>query len=307
MRALPAMGSLVIVQLVCNAEEQCAKAFAAVADTLNDIENKMTLYRPSELTRVNDAAGTESIVVSNETFQVTSAAIAVSRLSDGYFDPTVSPALDVYRLYTTQPGNKVAEVPAETLMKIATFVDYRQVRLNPRSRSIALGLKGMKLDFGGIAKGYALDQIAMRLAALSVRSFSLNFGGHLLVQAMDHESTVPHPETGQPVLHCRLRNGSLSASAQNQRFVMGGQHRVGHIFNPRSLRERAPSERIVLVYHPSATTADAWSTALFFPKPDDFIKLSQRNGLHAMRLEARGNWLLSMKAAQNPVCRPVGS
>lgn len=299
---MPAMGSLVTIKLSCAGEQQCETAFVAARDILESLEDKMTLYRPSELTRVNDAAGQGPRNVSEDTYLVAAAALRIAHESGGYFDPTITPALDAYNLYHRHDGETVPDIPESAFSSIAKLVDFRKVVLSKEPHTIALGSAGMKLDFGAIAKGYALDRISMRLFSQGVSSFSLNFGGHLLVKNMEHESIVEHPQTGKPVLRCRMSAGSLSASAQNRRFVVHGKKKTGHIVNPRSLAEHAGEERISLVYHASATEADAWSTALFFPPQSEFQRLCNERGIHALRLESGGQWLHSAAAKSRPVC-----
>jgi len=294
------MGTLLQARLLCADDSLCEKAFSAASGIVNDLDGELSVYHESEITRINRDAGTRLTAVSPDTYTVIAAALDIARKSEGYFDPTIAPLLEAYSLYTRFDGREMQPVTAEQIAVAALLVNYRDLRMT-QGRQIGLARKGMKLDLGGIGKGYALDKIAAAFMRLGIGAFALNFGGHLLVHNLDHTSEILQPESGERLLTCRLSNGSLSASAQNQRYVRMGDKRIGHIANPREPYATAEPGRISVVYHTSAMQADGWSTALFFPGANQFQRWSETNRIAAWRFGADG-YLASAAATRDGVC-----
>ena len=154
--------------------------------------------------------------------------------SGGAFDPT----------YGSQPGAR----------------GYGLLNLNADRRSVGLR-KGARLNFGAIAKGYALDAAARILRDAGVRSALLNFGGQVLVVGEPPKGESWPVRIGETGPTLRLRSGSVSTS--------GLSERPAHILNPKSGRA-VKGQSGVTVIAPTATEADAWSTALFVSGLDAF-------------------------------------
>ncbi|MFZ5629958.1 MAG: FAD:protein FMN transferase [Spirochaetota bacterium] len=281
------MGTLLSAKLICGRLEQCDAGFSAISDVLTDVDQRMSVYHPSEVTGLNDAAGTPSLLqpLSPGTLEVLRAALRIARQSEGRFDPTILPLLKAYGLMREDTGGEAATAKAQ-LAEASSLVDYRQVVISG-SRA-GLKKKGMSLDFGGIAKGYALDKISAALQKLGIAAFVLNFGGHLLVHGTDHTTVIYHPGgTGRVLVTCTISEGSISVSAQDKRYVTERGKRRGHLINP--LTKESENETLLsLVYHHSAMHADAWSTALFFTGTAEFRALSEQQKLAALHLNSRG-------------------
>ncbi|MBI3566534.1 MAG: FAD:protein FMN transferase [Elusimicrobia bacterium] len=211
-------------------------AAAAAFDEIDRWDRVLSLYKPdSELNRLNAAAGKGPFRASPELYAQTEAALRLARATGGAFDPTVLP------LEKRGP----AALP---------LVGWARVRLDPAARAIELPKAGMGLDFGGIGKGWALDRAAAVLRARGVVRARMNFGGQILVlgaPAGGGEWSVAVPGRSGPIA---LTAGSVSTS--------GDSERPGHIVSPfdgRPVRRTLQATAVL----PTATEADAWSTALF--------------------------------------------
>lgn len=281
------MGTLFSAELYCSDAALCAAGFEAIRLVLGDIDNRMSVYHPSELTRLNAAAGTADLLqpLSAGTLQVLRTALAIAAKSKGRFDPTILPLIKAYGLMREDFGNEAETVRAQ-LAAAANLVDYRQVVIS--GARAGLKKKGMALDFGGIAKGYALDQASAALQKLGIGAFVLNFGGHLLVHGTEHTTTVYDPRKADRVLlSCTVSEGSISVSAQDKRYMTERGKRHGHLINP--LTKESENDTVLsLVYHPSAMYADAWSTALFFTGQAEFRALAEEQKFAAFNLNKNG-------------------
>lgn len=281
------MGTFIAVELDCDDNAQCEAGFSAVRDSVGAVDNAMSIYHPSEITRINAAAGSANFLqpISVSTREVLAASQTVAERSAGAFDITIKPLAEIYGFYQPKP---VLQNPPDdaTLLKAKDLVDFHQLHI--AGDRAGLTKPGMGIDLGGIAKGFALDQAAGTLIRLGIKKFTFNFGGQILAHRMPASIQIAHPLDAKKILlSCRIDTGSISVSAQNERFVTQGKKRLGHLVNPRT---GLSEERTLLtmVYHPQAMLADAWSTALFFSDEASFRAISRREGLAAYRLGADG-------------------
>lgn len=195
----------------------------------------LSLYKEeSEASALNRAAGTGPVKVSAGLYAAASASLRLARETGGAFDPTILPVL----------RGGPSKLP---------LVGWSKVRLDPAARTIELPA-GMGLDFGGIGKGWALDQAATVLKETGVKHALLNFGGQILaIGAPKGAGGWPVTISGRPE-PLLVKDASVSAS--------GDTERPGHIISPFDGRAvRRPGAAVAVLA--SATEADAWSTALW--------------------------------------------
>lgn len=294
------MGTLFSAQLECADAATCATAFHALQETLRGIDERMSVYHASEITRINAAAGSRNLLqsASSDTIEVLHSALRIARQSEGRFDPTILPLMHALKLLREDFGGGVA-IDSAQVAQAQELVDYTRVVI--AGTRVGLSRADMGLDLGAIAKGYALDRAAQQLKKLGVASFALNFGGHLLVVDLYHNTAILDPRDNSRVLAmCVLNTGSLSVSAQDKRFVRAGRNTIGHLQHPRYGTTQA---RLSAVYNRSATDADAWSTALFFTDAAEFERLTSRYELAALRLGQAGEIQVSAAWKRLAFCR----
>jgi thiamine biosynthesis lipoprotein len=220
------MGTILTVRIEGEDSGRMERLFA---DEVQRLEELLSIYRTSsEITRINRAAGIAPVRVSTETYTVIEEALHYAALSSGTFDPTAG-----------------------------SSADYHKVLLNPDNRTVFLEAPGMRLDLGGIGKGFALDRALARVReAGAIESVSADFGGQLFFWHKDG-SFAPETiliEDRQPFTFQIDTNGSISTSSNAER--------PGHLLDPRSGR---PAEGVdsVTVSAPTSTQAEALSTAVF--------------------------------------------
>ena len=218
------------------AERAAKAAFARVAE----LDKVMSDYDPaSELIRLckaNDAAPGKPIAVSTDLFAVLRKAEEVSRKSEGAFDVTVGPLVRLWRL-----ARRTQLLPdAKELADAKAKVGYEKVALDPAGQTVALKLPGMRLDLGGIAKGYAAD------VALAVLSETCGIKQALVAAAGDIACGDPPPDRdgwavdiapiskGQQPRRLTLANRAVSTSGDLEQFVEIGGVRYSHVLDPRT-------------------------------------------------------------------------
>ncbi len=250
------------------ADEKTAKAaadagFARVAA----LDRCMSDYkRDSELMKLCAAFRTEvgpPVPVSDDLFAVLWQAKELSRLSDGAFDITVGPVVQLWR-----HARRTQQLPdKDELAAALRKVGWRNVELDPAKKTVRLLVPGMQLDLGGIAKGYAADAV---LALLRQR-----FGITRVLVAAAGDITCGDPPPGrdhwdvdiapiargQQPRRLRLANAAASTSGDLEQFVEIGGVRYSHVVDPRT-GLGVTGRRSVTVIAPRGVTADSMTKAV---------------------------------------------
>jgi thiamine biosynthesis lipoprotein len=241
------------------AEDACAAAFARIAA----LDSMMSDYRhDSELNRLSARAGGPPTRVSPELFLVLRRAQDVARNSRGAFDVTVGPMVALWR-----QARKTGVLPAPAAIERARRrVGWRKLRLDERARTVRLATPGMKLDLGGIAKGYADDEAQRVLRQHGITRALVEMGGDIVVSGPPPGKagwTIRVPSAGSdpgPV-DMRFAHRAISTSGDTEQFVIIGGRHYSHVINPRT--GQALTNRVqVTVTAPDGLTSDPLSTAL---------------------------------------------
>jgi thiamine biosynthesis lipoprotein len=227
---------IVLYAVSRNAAERASAAAFQRIKQLNDI---MTDYdSDSELSRLSQTSGQGTEVeVSPDLWVVLERAQQLAERSHGAFDVTVGPYVNLWRFARRQG---VLPDPAR-LAKARLAVGYTHMRLDPVRHTVKLTVPNMRLDLGGIAKGYAVDQALKVLGRLGIRSALVSGGGDLAVSdpPPDKEGwriELPPLDVtnAPPVRYVLLSHAGLSTSGDLfQRLEVNGQ-RYSHIIDPRT-------------------------------------------------------------------------
>lgn len=214
------------------AENACTAAFAEIAR----LDTMMSDYRvDSELNLLCKRAGGPPVRISKELFEVLQRAQKVSRQSKGAFDVTVGPLVGLWR---RARKSGVMPSPSE-IDRARRLVGWRNMVLDPRRRTVKLLLAGMKLDLGGIAKGYADDCAQKVLKRFGVQRALVEMGGDIVVSGPPPRTKgwtirVPNAENGRGLKILHFANCAVSTSGDTEQFVIIGGKRYSHVIDPRT-------------------------------------------------------------------------
>ncbi len=181
------MGTRYIVQIVAQVEEQTAEDVRRQVEVVLEVVNdRMSNYRSdSEISRFNRWQAEAPFPLSEETFAVIREALAVSELTDGAFDVTVSPLV---RLWGFGPEAGPRSPPTDDAIERALArVGFRHLRLDESRRTLTKDVYGLECDLSGIAKGYAVDRVADLLEATGFRDFMVEIGGEVRTSGLNAE------------------------------------------------------------------------------------------------------------------------
>ena len=259
-------------QLLLPADRDAAAPEAALAalDRIDALEARLSIYRDtSEISAINRRAAVEPVTVEPQLLDLLRQAIAVSRDTAGAYDVTTGPLIDLW-----QAARRAGTIPDdESIAAAQRSVGSAKLAIDSAAGTIAFQAPGMKLNLGGIGKGYALDRSCEVLEGYGVRHY-LWHGGQSSVlcrgSAFGDASPeagwtigVGHPlKPGRRLAEIAVRDRAVGTSGASFQFYRHQGKRYGHILDPRSGR---PAEGVfsVTVLAPTGAEADALSTAFY--------------------------------------------
>jgi len=230
------------------------------------IEAVMTRYGDtSELSMINRLAGEQTLPVSADLFKVLQSSLKVSVLSAGAFDMTFA---SVGYLYDFRQRQAPTNLEIEQQMKA---VDFRHVQLDAEKQTIRFTHPNVKIDLGGIAKGYAVDQGIQILKQAGVLYARLSAGGDMrllgdkkgkpwIVGIKDPRAKL---NKNKQVVALPLSDVSISTSGDYERFFIDDHgERIHHIIAPKTGRPVAGIQSVSVI-GPDTMKTDGLSTAIF--------------------------------------------
>ena len=260
------MGMQVDVLAQNESIQRCKGAFYEAFREIDRIENLLSAQREtSELARINQHAGRGPVQVSWETLAIIKRAVEYGKKFNGYFDISIGP---ISYLWGFGWEKKVVVPERSRIAALLPLVGYGKIIINERDTTIAFARDGMKLDLGGIAKGYAVDRAALILRQQGIKNFLLNADGDIYAAGYksDHQKWhvgIQHPRSKQALIASfELSDFAVATSGDYERFIEVDGKRYHHIFDPRT-GYPAPLTQSVSVLASTAEEADAWATYLF--------------------------------------------
>lgn len=247
------------------AEKACSAAFQRIAD----LDSIMSDYKPdSELMRLCARAGGPPVKISPDLYRVLDRAQEISRRTNGAFDVTVGP---VVRLWRQARKFKVLPLPDEIATAKAK-VGYRHLHLDPYRRTARLNRKGMLLDLGGIAKGYADDEAQKVLRKFGIKSALVEMGGDIVVSDPPPGQTgwkirVPNAGDDHGPKDLVFRNCAVSTSGDTEQFVVLGGKQYSHVVDPRTGWALTNRMQATVVARDGFTSDPLSKTAALLPRP----------------------------------------
>jgi len=263
-RAELALGTVCFVTLYDNAPSD---VFNNVFSRIREIDNRMSAHIPSsDISRVNAAAGIAPEQVHDDTFKVIERALYFAEISGGAFDPTVGPIVSLWGF-----GGDELRVPShEEIDLLLPLVNWQLVEIDTETKSVFLKHKGMALDLGAIAKGYAADEAARIIINAGIKRAIIDLGGNVFVigEKKNNEPwkvgiQIPDENRGASAGLVLVKNKTVVTSGVYQRFFKHEEKRYHHIFDPST---GYPVENGLLsatIITGNSMDADALSTVVF--------------------------------------------
>ncbi len=293
-------------------------AFAAIAA----LDARLSDYRPDSDLRAIERAAPHALQVHPDVFAVLSQAVDVARATHGAFDPTIAPVVVLWR-----EARRSGRLPApDRLADARALVDWSRLHLEKTSGGffVRLPVAGMRLDLGGIAKGYILQRAMDTLRDHGITAALIDAGGDIvagtpprssrgwvaqvgcdvglaehvgpaeLERAKRGPAELERAKRGRAELErannattVSLANAALATSGATAQFVVIDGVRYSHVVDP-STGLGLTSHRTVHVRAPDGATADAWATALSVLTDEELWNVTLPVGVTFCR--AGGGW-----------------
>ncbi|VAW69829.1 FAD:protein FMN transferase [hydrothermal vent metagenome] len=287
------MGTSAIVELFSESPQQANKCSSLVFTEMKRIDALMSPFiEQSELARVNREAGKHATKISRELFELIQQSIAFSQLSNGAFDITFA---SVGYLY----DYRLKQHPTDKQIKHQlSAVNYRDLVLNEKLSSISFSHKNTRIDLGGIAKGYAVDNAIKILKDCGIENALVSAGGDSRILGDKNGRPwvmgVRHPRNrNKVVVSIPLSDSAISTSGDYERFFIEKGKRYHHIIKPGN-GQSADQMWSTSVMANDATTSDALSTTLFVLGTEKALKLiNSLEGIEAIVIDAHGKMFYS--------------
>jgi thiamine biosynthesis lipoprotein len=292
------MGTRVAVELWSEDAALAERAMDEVIAEMRRTDELMSTYKPeSQLSQVNAHAHERPVQVDEDIIEVVERALAMSKLSGGAFDVTYA---SVGYLYDYRAHQRPSE---QQIAAALPGVDYRQVQVDREARTIRFLRKGVRIDLGGIAKGYAVDRSIDHLRKLGIEHAMVNAGGdtRLLGDRRGKPWVVgirdPRNE-GRVVTRLPLEDEAISTSGDYERYFEEDGVRYHHILVP-GTGQSARGVRSATVIGDDATLTDALSTTVFVLGVEPGMRLIARlPGVEAVVVDDQGRIYYSDGLAQ---------
>jgi thiamine biosynthesis lipoprotein len=238
-----------------------------VLDELLRVEDVFTVWRESELTRLNQRAGQGPIPVSREVAEVLSISVECGRVTHGAFDISYFPLRPLWNYKAEHPT-----LPTQAEIDAAlAFVDYSRIEVDLERSTVEMPA-GFSIDLGGIAKGYGIDRAMRVMLDQGIKNGLVQAGGDTKALGRKFgepwQIAIKNPrQRGEVFAVLPVANQCVQTSGDYERFFEIDGQRFHHIIDPRTGR---PSQGCMsaTVIGPEATFGDGIATAMCVLGPE---------------------------------------
>jgi Membrane-associated lipoprotein involved in thiamine biosynthesis len=253
------------------------RALQEAMKRLNDIDDKMSVFKEnSDVSMINKKAGISKHQVGEDTYFVIKKAVEYSKLSEGTFDPTIRPIVSLWRI-----GSNNARIPSKNeITQNLKLVNYEDIILNEEDNSICLKHPKQAIDVGGIAKGYAADEVNKIFKNYKIKSALIDLGGNIFALGKKPDDTLwkvgiqnPFNNRGEYVGLIRVENKSIVTSGNYERYFMKNGKVYHHIIDPKT---GYPSESEIIsttIISDYSIDGDGLSTGVYIMGLEKSIKI----------------------------------
>ena len=260
---------------------------AAIQGSLDQVVAHMSTWESeSEISLLNRSTSTGPQTVSGPLLEVLTVAQTVSQKSDGAFDITVSPLVELWGFGRARPPETLPS--KEEIQEALGHTGRGRVVLDTRKGTVTKKDPQLEIDLSAIAKGYGVDRVAEKLESLGYFDYLVEVGGELRARGKRLDGKVwrvaiETPHEGLREIHrvLELKDRAMATSGDYRNFYEQDGKRFSHTLDPRTgwpVEHRLAS---VSVLHETATAADAWATALNVLGPANGFRIAQEEDIAA--------------------------
>ncbi|MBI5055360.1 MAG: FAD:protein FMN transferase [Nitrospirae bacterium] len=294
------MDTYCTITVVSPSEEKAKEAIEAGYAEIKKLDKLLNNFEPdSEISAISKEAGIKAVPVSRETLDLMQKTIGVSKITNGAFDPTIAPVYKLWK-FSGRPANPTMP-PGDAIKNALKLVDYKKVTVNSAASEIYLAEKGMELDLGGIAKGYAADKaveaiktkgIKAALVAIAgdIRGYGLSTSGNAWKVGIQNPRPE-NPDSEKPwediFATLNLKDSAISTAGDYQRSFMKDGKRYHHIIDPATGYPSGSDLISVSVVAPEGYIADGTDTSILILGKEKGMKLLESMGIDGILVDSQ--------------------
>ena len=258
------MGSDFAITVVAEDSVEAKSYIALAVDEISRIENLISSWdNGSQTSKINNNSGIKPVIVDKELLNLVERANRISKITDGAFDISFASTNSVWKFDGSMHDYPSVELILSHLKKVG----YNNIILNNDNNSIFLKLKGMKIGFGGIGKGYAADKAKALLIKNGVTSGIINAAGDINAWGLhpsgdEWKIAITNPfDKNNAIAIFPLKDRAVVTSGDYEKYIILDGKRYSHIIDPRTGN---PSRGLIsaTVFANNAELADALATSL---------------------------------------------
>lgn len=292
----PVFGTAYHIKVVLPEDPQRLENLASgIEQTLEEVDKSMSTWRDdSELSRFNRLEDqSDWTEISRELYRVLSRSLEISRMTDGAFDITVGPLVN---LWGFGPDGRPQEVPSEqVLQQVRSRTGHQHLRLRDDPPAVSAE-PTQYLDLSAIAKGFGVDQVAKFLENEGISAYLVEIGGEIRVNGHKPDGTVwrlaveePSPGGRQVNRVVALQEAAMATSGDYRNYYESQGQRYSHTIDPVTGKPIRHSLASVSVITDDCMTADALATAFNVMGFDRANALAVKENLAAYFIVRRGD------------------
>ncbi len=293
------------------APEQATLLQTEIETLLEEINRQMSTYLPeSEISRFNRSRELTWFPVSVGFARVVAESLEIAALSQGAFDPTVGPLVDLWHF---GPEREKLIIPtAEEIAAVRQRTGYQHLEVRLEPPALRKKIPDLQLDLSAVAKGDAVDQVGLLLEQQGHQGYLVNIGGEILARGertagqswrLAIEKPVDDRREIQQVI--LLKNQAMATSGDYRNFYEVEGQRYSHTINPETGRPVEHQLHSVSVLTETCARADAFATVLMVIGPDAAWEFAQTHQLEVFLIYGHAGKLVTKQTDRFPV-QPLG-
>ena len=276
----------------------------AIEVALGDVNRQMSNWDPaSELSRLNAAPPGETLRLSAELHHVLRGAEAVHRASDGRFDVTVGPLIDLWG-FGAGPG--APRLPAEAqISAVVEKIGQDRVLSLREDGTVSRTVEGAGVYLSAIAKGHGVDRVAQVLRDFGLRDFMVEIGGDIFVSGLNGSGApwqigieIPMAAAGGVHRVLGVSGMGMATSGDYRNYFEADGTRYSHIIDPTTGRPITHDTVSATVLAADAMLADAWATAMLTLGRARGLEIAEDQGLAVLFIEAGPGGLVTTESSR---------
>ena len=260
----------------------------AITQSLSRVNDHLSNWdQTSEISRFNNSKTTQPIKISKMLGQVIETANIVHDKSEGFFDITISPLVDLWG-FGPQAGEQQIPGDEQIQQALSKIGQKTHLKLDKEAQTLAKLTFGTHLNLSAIAKGFGVDEVARTLVGFGINHYMVEIGGDLIVAGQNLRGQkwqigIERPDKqGQQVqLIAKISNLAMATSGDYRNYFEKNRQRYSHILNVKTGRPVTHQTVSVTVLAKNAMLADAWATALLALGKTKGLEIAKQHDLAA--------------------------